>query len=445
MKKTTSILVMAALCLFLNEAKAQSQPIHNVQIGQKIPEVTLTNIHNYKTSKLNLADFNTKLIIIDFWATWCTACIANFPKMEQLQNQYKGEVQFLKVTYQKEAEALPFLEKLYKEKPSVIPGVTDDKQLHQLFPHQYLPHYVWIDQTGTLIATTSSREVNQENIDKVLNNTKEVLKIKVDLDNSKPLFLRDELLKYNDIKHYSLFFKGRYDGLPSGVMLLKNKAGRQTGLSISNFQLADMYEYVIMKLYEQRGERYSLNNKIVKVNDPFKILYRRDLTSSEFYTYAYNDPDMQGMSLYGELLNELNRYSDYTGTIEKTKVKCLVLKRTSNTDRLKSSGGKKQNSLFIMPDSKIVNYPVGNLLMQIGELPFIKLPVVDETGYKHMIDIALSQQQPNMQTLQKELKAYDLELVEKEREINMFILKDKDPVATSLPASPSSNPKQRKN
>lgn len=423
--KTISTLVMAALCLFLTtHTNAQNQVSYKpVQIGQKIPEVDLTNIHNYKTSKLNLADFEARLIIIDFWATWCTACIASFPKMEQLQNQYKDQVQFLKVTNQKEAEALPFLEKLYKEKPSIIPGITDDKQLHQLFPHQYLPHYVWIDESGTLIATTSAEQVSSENIDKVLSHNKPSLQLKVDLKQGKSLFLKDDLLKGNQLKQYSLFFKGRYDGLSSGFSTQKT-GDRQTGLSLTNLPLISLYDHVISALYRQQGELYTRSKRIIQVKDSSKLMYNKDLPSSEYYTYECNAPDLQGTSLYQYILEDLNRYTDYTGTIEKRKVKCLVLKKTGKADQLKTTGGVAQNTLFKRPDGKLINGPFRYLLIRLIDLPIIKLPLIDETGYTGKIDITLSQK-PDLSLLQKELKAYGLELAEKERTINVFVLKDK--------------------
>ncbi|RAJ20998.1 thiol-disulfide isomerase/thioredoxin [Pedobacter cryoconitis] len=182
---------MATLCLFFS-APSQAQTVAStfkpVKIGGRIPDVTITNVYNYESKKTNLSDFKAKLIILDFWATSCTSCLANFTKTEELQKKYGGEVQFIKVTNQPRKEVLSFLEKLHKTDPSTIPVVTNDSALYQLFPHINLPHYVWLDQTGKVVATTTTEQLTVENIDHFLSNDNiGNMHMKVDMNNYKSL------------------------------------------------------------------------------------------------------------------------------------------------------------------------------------------------------------------------------------------------------------------
>ncbi|QNK64830.1 TlpA family protein disulfide reductase [Pedobacter sp. PAMC26386] len=433
MKKTISLIAMAALCLFLTikviaqtQLKQPNPTFKPVKIGDRIPDITLTNIYNYKTTKTNLSDFKVKLIILDFWATWCTSCLSNFPKMEELQKQYGEEVQFLKVTYQPKVEVISFLEKLHKEKPSAIPVITDDKSLHELFPHIYLPHYVWLDQTGKVIAATNADQITSANIDQFLSNDNTGnMRTKVDLDASKPLFIQNDLLQNNELKHYSIFLKGSYDGLGSGVNRTVNKAGKQTGLAITNRPLLSIYNLIVSGLFKQRGQTFNKTRSLILVKDPAAITYKKGAGQTNSYTYACNASGLDSAGLYQYIFDELNRYSDYRGSIEKQKVKCLVLRRTSKADKIKTSGGTPENLLFTHPDSKLINYPLSYLLMRISELPFITVPLVDETGYQSPVDLQIHKG-ADLAALQKSLKLYDLELSEQVRALDLFVLRDKN-------------------
>lgn len=420
---------MATLCLFLSVTAQVTKPTYKpVKIGDRIPDLTLTNIYNYKTTKTNLSDFKAKLIILDFWATWCTSCLADFPKTEELQQKYGGEVQFIKVAYQPKADVLPFLEKFHKGKPSVIPVITDDKVLHELFPHFYIPHYVWLDQVGNVVATTTGDQLTVTNIDRFLSDDNiGNMRTKIDVDGSKPLFITNDLLKDNELKHYSVFFKGEYDGFGTGVNRKLNKAGKQTGVNITNMDIVSMYEIVVADLFKQRGLINYNARSLILIKDTVVSNYNSDaITRLPYvYTYACNATDLDSASLYQYIFADLNRYSNYHGSIEKTKVKCLVLRRTSKVDKMKTKGGDPRGLNFDDPNPKMVNRPLTIMILRFCDLSFIKMPLIDETGYRLPVDVQIPDGK-NLAGLQKGLEKYDLELKEQIRELDMFVLRDKN-------------------
>lgn len=46
----------------------------------------------------DLKDANGKVVLINFWATWCPPCIAEMPSLQELYNDYNDKVIFLFVT-----------------------------------------------------------------------------------------------------------------------------------------------------------------------------------------------------------------------------------------------------------------------------------------------------------------------------------------------------------
>jgi peroxiredoxin len=55
--------------------------------GQAAPDFALTNLAG-KT--VRLSDFKGKIVLLDFWATWCAPCQEEIPGFVQLQKQYSG-------------------------------------------------------------------------------------------------------------------------------------------------------------------------------------------------------------------------------------------------------------------------------------------------------------------------------------------------------------------
>jgi thiol-disulfide isomerase/thioredoxin len=62
---------------------------------------------------LDLSQFSDKVIIVDFWATWCPPCTKEIPHFIELQEKYKNEVQFIGLNVgEKESEIKEFIKSM---------------------------------------------------------------------------------------------------------------------------------------------------------------------------------------------------------------------------------------------------------------------------------------------------------------------------------------------
>ncbi|KAA9038102.1 TlpA family protein disulfide reductase [Ginsengibacter hankyongi] len=72
-------------------------------LKDKAPAFTLVDL---KGKKINIKDLEDKVVVVDFWATWCGPCKASFPAMEKMVTKYREdpEVKFVFVdTWEQEA------------------------------------------------------------------------------------------------------------------------------------------------------------------------------------------------------------------------------------------------------------------------------------------------------------------------------------------------------
>ena len=150
-----------------------------VMLGFRVPEEFWTHeftvYENGSFSLQTLEKYRGKPLILDFWATWCTSCVRNFPKMERFKETYKGKLNFLLVnSFDKDTVKIVdiFTGEKYKDYRTQIPSIVFDDYLKALFPHQAVPIYIWIDAFGRLGATSTSDFLNDNQINGLVDRVK---------------------------------------------------------------------------------------------------------------------------------------------------------------------------------------------------------------------------------------------------------------------------------
>lgn len=119
----------------------------------KVGDVAPTfNFALSKTQKANLADYKGKIIVIDFFATWCPPCRLELPRVQkEIWEKYKDNPKFALFVFGREEDwkvVLPFKQKNKYTLP-ILPDVG--RKIFSLYATQSIPRNVVIDENGKII------------------------------------------------------------------------------------------------------------------------------------------------------------------------------------------------------------------------------------------------------------------------------------------------------
>ncbi len=405
----------------------------SLSIGSRLPDnITVKNVLHHPTGEVNLSGYKGKLLILDFWATWCAPCIAMLPKSDSLQKVFAKEVQFLPVTYEPRAKVEKLFLKLKKLNNLSLPIVTDDQQLHTLFPHKELPHYVWIDGAGIVLAITNAQEVTAENIRNIINYKKSELPEKKDkfisYNREQPLLLADLGITKDQV-HFESLVSGFIEGLPGRYDVVRNEQNKIVRITAINASLEMLY-----LLAWSNGTQYLGRNRVIyEVHDATPVITnetKKDALAKWMreYSRCYEliVPESLSATAFKKMQSDLASYfPQYKVSLEKVKRPCLALVRTSTNDKIKTHGAKAEFH-FGHLEASMFNCSLDLLVAQLNAIYLQNLttPVVNKTNYPGLVDLVLDTNLTNVEDLRAALQKFDLDLVVQDHEIEMLIIRD---------------------
>ncbi len=121
-----------------------------------------------------LSDLKGKVVLIDFWGTWCQPCIRELPHLETLAKAYEG-LDFTILGVALETKKVRQWQKFVRERAVKGVQIYAESQAanEQLQPYNInsVPRYVLLDREGKIISGNAPRPSNaklREMIDKAL-------------------------------------------------------------------------------------------------------------------------------------------------------------------------------------------------------------------------------------------------------------------------------------
>lgn len=149
------LLLLPLLLIVLINAtlsNAQNQPV-KLNIGDFAPELKLTKVlQALQGTETNWESLKGKVIVIDFWATWCAPCIASMPYLNSLSENFKNQpVRFISVTDEDESKVALFLRRGFLKD---WVGLDANGSIFKSFGVGGRPHLFVVGRDGKIAAIT---------------------------------------------------------------------------------------------------------------------------------------------------------------------------------------------------------------------------------------------------------------------------------------------------
>lgn len=103
-------------------------------------------------NKISLSDYRGKVVLLDFWATWCGPCLAELPNVKQVYHKYRDEgFIVIGISLDSDRQALEtFLMEQGIEWPQIFDGKGWDNEISDLYRVYSIPSTFLVDRDGII-------------------------------------------------------------------------------------------------------------------------------------------------------------------------------------------------------------------------------------------------------------------------------------------------------
>lgn len=133
---------------------------HSKNLGKEAYPAPAFTLSGLDQKRIGLADFQGRVVLVDFWATWCAPCLAELPDLKTLFGRYRDRGFTILAISLDEPEQTPLVKRFVRERgvpyPVLLAGGMD--QIPAGYDFQGLPTAYLVDQEGRVVKVYSGQK-----------------------------------------------------------------------------------------------------------------------------------------------------------------------------------------------------------------------------------------------------------------------------------------------
>jgi peroxiredoxin len=156
--------VFIAFILLVFSSVIYGQP----SIGSKAPEIALPNA---KGEIVKLSSLHGKVVVLDFWASWCGPCRRSFPAMRNVYSRFKDkglEIYGVSIDGNERAWNAAIQQDQTNWLHVIDRTAGRGNELTETWNLQYIPSTFVINKEGVIVAVSPSKEKLESLLKKLL-------------------------------------------------------------------------------------------------------------------------------------------------------------------------------------------------------------------------------------------------------------------------------------
>ena len=373
-----------------------------VQIGEKVPAFTVELV-NEDRSVFSFDGSTEKAVLIDFWATWCSPCVAGMPHLEALQKKFQGRLQVISASEEKHERISRFQDK----RPYQFLFARDTGSLRALFPYQVIPHSVLIAPDGRLVAVTSPDHITDKIIEQVLAGQEISLPIKKDHFNFDPAH---EYFDFDEDVQQLFQLQPYMRGIPAFSRTYTDGSFKQRRLTIFNLNVAGLYR----KAYQVSS---------------YRLIYEFDESEIDWEDknnrFCLNIIAQSPEQLYPYMKEQLSQHTQVLAEPSTLEIDVLVIKKAEGG--IRAERAKEQGLTQARGDGfKNEGASMADFCDYLENFGIVGMAVVDETGDDKLYDIDFSFDPENAQSFKEAMTNLGLTYEKGVRKTEVLVLSMKE-------------------